>query len=150
MGKIVLASQVGAHSCTSLLKIGEVARLSGLSVKTIRYYEDIGLLAPTVERSRSGYRLFDVQVIKRLAFIKRAQSLGLSLEEIKPLLERHDQGKLPCPDLKQQLQTKILAIASQIEALRTRQTELQAIIELWQDLPSNEHLSQTICPNIQV
>ena len=118
-------------------------------MKTIRYYEDIGLLAPTVERSKSGYRLFDAQVIQRLAFIKRAQSLGLSLEEIKPLLERHDQGELPCPDLKQQLQTKIQAIAAQIEVLRTDQTELQAIIELWQDLPSNHHKNQTICPNIQ-
>lgn len=141
MGNIVLANR---------LKIGEVAHLSGLSVKTIRYYEDIGLLAPTVERSRSGYRLFHVQVLKRLAFIKRAQSLGLSLEEIKPLLARHDRGELPCPEVKQQLQTKIHAIATQIEALRTRQAELQAILELWQDVPSNHQLQQTICPNIQI
>lgn len=141
MGKVVLANR---------LKIGEVAHLSGLSVKTIRYYEDIGLLAPTVERSRNGYRLFDAQVLKRLAFIKRAQLLGLSLEEIKPLLEQHDRGQLPCPDVKQQLQLKLQAIATQIEALKTRQIELQAILELWQDVPSIHLLSQTICPNIQV
>ena len=48
---------------TNRLKIGEIAYLSGLSVKTIRYYEDIGLLAPTVERSSSGYRLFHEQVL---------------------------------------------------------------------------------------
>ncbi len=141
MEKIVLTNE---------LKIGEVAQMSGLSVKTIRYYEDIGLLAPTVERSSTGYRLFHVQVLKRLAFIKRAQSLGLSLEEIKPLLARHDQGELPCPEVKQQLQSKIQAIATQIEALKTRQIELQTIVDLWQEEPSNYHPSQTICPNIQV
>ena len=141
MGKVVLANR---------LKIGEVAHLSGLSVKTIRYYADIGLLTPTVERSRNGYRLFDAQVLKRLAFIKRAQLLGLSLEEIKPLLEQYDRGQLPCPDVKQQIETKLQAIASQIEALKTRQIELQAILELWQDVPSIHLLSQTICPNIEV
>ena len=135
---------------TNRLKIGEVAYLSGLSVKTIRYYEDIGLLAPTVERSSSGYRLFHEQVLKRLAFIKRAQSLGLSLEEIKLLLARYDLGELPCPGVKQQLQTKIHAIATQIEALRNHHTQLQAILESWQEQPSNHQHSQTICPNIQV
>lgn len=135
---------------TNRLKIGEIAYLSGLSVKTIRYYEDIGLLAPTVERSSSGYRLFHEQVLKRLTFIKRAQSLGLSLEEIKPLLARYDQGELPCAEVKQQLQTKIRAIATQIEALKNHHTQLQAILELWQEQPSDHQLSQTICPNIQV
>lgn len=130
------------------LKIGEVADLSGLSVKTIRYYEDLGLLAPTVERSRNGYRLFQLQVLNRLAFIKRAQSLGLSLQEIKPLLALHDRDELPCPQVKHQLQQKIGAIAAEIETLKTRQTELQNILELWQEQPPTHQLNQFICPNI--
>lgn len=133
---------------TNRLKIGEVAYLSGLSVKTIRYYEDVGLLAPTVERSRNGYRLFQSFVLNRLAFIKRAQSLGLSLQEIQSLLALHDRGELPCPEVKQQLQKKIMAIAAEIEALKTRQTELQTILEFWQEQPPVERLSQFICPNI--
>lgn len=133
---------------TNRLKIGEVAHLSSLSVKTIRYYEDMGLLAPTVERSSSGYRLFQLQVLNRLAFIKRAQSLGLSLQQIQSLLALYDRGELPCPEVKQQLQKKIIAIAAEIEALKTRQTELQSILELWQEQPSVHQLSQSICPNI--
>lgn len=133
---------------TNRLKIGELAHLSGLSVKTIRYYEDIGLLAPTVERSSSGYRLFQSQVLNRLAFIKRAQSLGLSLQEIKPLLALHDRGELPCPEVKQQLQKKISAIAAEMEALKTQQAELQSILKVWQEQPRSRQLNESICPNL--
>lgn len=133
---------------TNRLKIGELAHLSGLSVKTIRYYEDIGLLTPTVERSSSGYRLFQSQVLNRLAFIKRAQSLGLSLQEIKPLLALHDRGELPCPEVKEQLQKKISAIASAMEALKTQQAELQSILKVWQEQPPSRQLDEFICPNI--
>lgn len=133
---------------TNRLKIGELAHLSGLSVKTIRYYEDIGLLAPTVERSSSGYRLFQSQVLNRLAFIKRAQSLGLSLQEIKPLLALHDRGELPCPEVKEQLQKKISAIAAEMEALKTQQAELQSILKVWQEQPRSRQLNESICPNL--
>jgi MerR family copper efflux transcriptional regulator len=133
----------------SLLKIGEVASLSGLPVKTVRYYEEIGLLTPTVERSQSGYRLFNGQIINRLAFIKRAQSLGLSLGEIKDILNIHDQGQLPCGEVKHHLQDKVIAITQQIEALETLRSELQGLLSGWQESPPAHLISQTICPNIQ-
>lgn len=132
-----------------LLKIGEVSSLSGLPVKTIRYYEEIGLLAPTVERSQAGYRLFTTYVLNRLAFIKRSQSLGLSLNEIQQILQIHDHGQLPCGEVKQHLETKVAEINRQIEALETLKTELQGILSGWQDQPSSDRLEQTICPNIQ-
>lgn len=83
------------------LKIGEVAAASGLSVKTIRYYEDIGLLAPAVKCAESVYRLFRSQVLNRLTFIKRAQSLRLRLGEIQGILAIHDAGILLCGAVKQ-------------------------------------------------
>ena len=134
---------------TQLLRIGEVAKRSGLSVKTVRYYEEIGLLGPTVERSESGYRLFEPPVLNRLAFIRRAQSLGLSLIEIAKILEVHDQGELPCGEVKQHLETRLKAIAEQIEALEILQSELQGILSGWQDQPPPERIAQTICPNLQ-
>lgn len=133
----------------SLLKIGEVASQSGLSVKTIRYYEEIGLLTTTVERSEAGYRLFDSQVLNRLAFIKRAQSLGLSLSEIQEILVVHDQGELPCGEVKQRLEMKVAAIAQQIEALETLKTELQGILSGWEEQPPADRIAHTICPNLQ-
>lgn len=65
----------------NLLFIGQVAAQSGLPVKTIRYYADLGLLN-SLERTEGGYRQFSSEVLTRLAFIKRCQSLGLSLQEI--------------------------------------------------------------------
>ena len=132
------------------LKIGEVSALSSMPVKTIRYYEEMGLLTPTVERSDTGYRLFQLKVLERLAFIKRAQSLGLRLQEIQELLALHDRGELPCPEVKQQLEAKVEAIAKQVSALETLQSELQAILDRWQEQPPAYAQTQTICPNIQI
>ncbi len=131
------------------LKIGDVATRSGLSVKTVRYYEEIGLLAPTVERSDSGYRLFDRSVINRLAFVKRAQSLGLSLSEIREILNISDRGELPCDEVKQHLALKVDEINQQIKALQLLKSELQQLLNHWQDPPSVVQTDTKICPNIQ-
>lgn len=67
------------------LKIGEVAARCGLSRDTLRYYERLGLL-PKPLRTSSGYRLYEARIVERLSFIKRAQSFGFTLEEIKHML----------------------------------------------------------------
>lgn len=131
------------------LKIGEVSATSGLPVKTIRYYEEIGLLEPTVERADSGYRIFDSTVLNRLAFIKRSQSLGLSLTEIKEILQVHDRGELPCGEVRHHLEAKVAAIDEQIRSLKTLRSELQGILKGWQEQPDQEQIAQTICPNLQ-
>lgn len=133
---------------TPRFKIGEVAAASGLSVKTIRYYEDIGLLAPTVDRGESGYRLFAASVWERLAFIKQAQSLGLSLQEVKAILQVHDQGQLPCDAVKHHLHTKIQALTAQIRALQAQRSQLQTILAAWNEHP-DPPTSAIICPNLQ-
>lgn len=138
-----------SHLADRPLKIGEVSAEAELPVKTIRYYEQIGLLVPTVERSPSGYRLFDKSVLNRLAFIKRAQSLGLSLKEIKEILQVHDRGELPCGEVKQHLEAKVRAIDEQIKALEMLRSQLQGILQGWQEQPSPERIAHTICPNIQ-
>jgi MerR family transcriptional regulator, copper efflux regulator len=135
---------------TKLLKIGEVATLSNLPIKTIRYYDDIGLLATTVHRSDSQYRLFTPDVLNRLAFIKRSQALGLNLGEIQQILDVHDQGQLPCGEVRQHLQAKVEAITEQIEALETLKSELQGILSGWQEQPPSDRIAQTICPNLQL
>lgn len=133
----------------TLLKIGEVSAKSGLSIKTIRYYEDLGLLAPLVTRTESGYRLFNDAIFNRLAFIKRSQSLGLSLQEIQEILAIHDNGILPCGVVKEHLLQKLDIVNHQIESLTLLKAELQGILSGWQDKPSKEQINRTICPNIQ-
>ncbi|MGB2926254.1 MAG: heavy metal-responsive transcriptional regulator [Limnothrix sp.] len=131
------------------LKIGEVAKQSGLSVKTIRYYADLNLLDSVMRRSPNKYRTFTPEIFNRLAFIRRAQSLGLSLEEIGEILGIHDQGTLPCGVVKQRLIEKLDAINAQITELFTLKAELQGILSGWQDFPTEDNSRPTICPNLQ-
>ncbi len=70
------------------LKIGEVAKLSGIGIEALRFFERSGLLGRP-GRTQSGYRLYEREVLERLDFIKRAQVLGFSLDEIKILLLQH-------------------------------------------------------------
>lgn len=130
----------------NLLLIGQVAAQSSLPVKTIRYYADLGLLN-SLERTEGGYRQFSSEVITRLAFIKRAQSLGLSLQEIGEILKVYDQGELPCGDIKQKLSKKLLQIDHQIEQLMTLRAELGGLLVGWEDSPATQEA--TICPILQ-
>jgi DNA-binding transcriptional MerR regulator len=144
-----LAGMTDKATLERLYKIGEVANQTGLSVKTIRYYEEVGLLTPTTSRSESGYRLFTEQTLNRLAFIKRSQSLGLSLSEIHKILDIHDSGELPCGAVKQHLLHKVEEINQQIQALELLKSELIGLLSGWQEQPPRDRVAQTICPNIQ-
>lgn len=129
-----------------LLFIGQVTAQSGIPIRTIRYYEDLGLLRSS-GRSEGGFRLFSLDVLPRLAFIKRAQGLGLSLQEIADCLKVYDQKELPCGEIKQKLEDKLLEIDHQIEQLLTLQTELKGLLSGWKSFPTLQ--PGTICPNVQ-
>ena len=129
-----------------LLKIGQVTAQSGVPIRTIRYYEDLGLLRSS-GRSEGGFRLFSQEVLARLAFIKRAQSLGLSLEEIGEILQVYDRGTPPCDELKEKLEDKLLEIDRQVEQLLALRTELQGLLKGWKSLTVQR--PGTICPIIQ-
>ncbi|ANV86114.1 heavy metal-responsive transcriptional regulator [Picosynechococcus sp. PCC 7117] len=131
------------------LKIGTVAQQSGLPVKTIRYYADLGLLTTVMGRSPKGYRLFSAAVFARLAFIKRAQSLGLSLEDIGKILSVRDQGTLPCGVIRELLEAQLQEINQQMAALTILKGELQGILSGWQDFSDQPQPPSTICPNLQ-
>lgn len=129
-----------------LLLIGQIAAQSGVPIKTIRYYEELGLLK-SLGRTEGGYRQFSLEVLTRLAFIKRAQNLGLSLQEIGEILKVHDQGELPCGEAKEKLEDKLLQIDLQIKQLQTLQAEMRGMLLGWKDFPIEKN--GTICPNIQ-
>ncbi|MBE9210006.1 heavy metal-responsive transcriptional regulator [Nostoc sp. LEGE 06077] len=127
-------------------QIGVVAKESGVPIKTIRYYEELGLLKSS-GRTEGGFRLFNSDVLERLHFIKRAQSLGLTLSEIKEFLNVHDRGKLPCEHIKIKLEDKVKAIDAQIQQLLILRQELSGLLSGWEIKPDNSH--STICPIIE-
>src|SRR5215471_15383902 len=119
----------------TLLRIGEIAQLLGVTPKTIRHYEKIGLLARP-ERTRAGYRLYDAQDLLRLQRIRRLHALGLPLKKIKLLLgEPEHQHSLP--DVLQSLDKEL---AAQIQALEERRNKIRALLDA-DALTSLDHLS---------
>jgi MerR family mercuric resistance operon transcriptional regulator len=99
----------------SRLRIGEIARRAGVSVGTIRYYEKRKLL-PASPRSEGGYRLFAIETIERVRFIKQAQEIGFSLDEITTLLTGGTVGG--CGQMRDLLQAKLLEIGKRLKGLR--------------------------------
>ncbi|HEY6416930.1 MAG TPA: heavy metal-responsive transcriptional regulator [Acidimicrobiales bacterium] len=77
------------------MRIGELAAVGGVTAKTIRYYEDIGVLDPPA-RTPSGYRNYSRAATDRLGFIRSAQAVGLTLGEIRGILALRDRGTTPC------------------------------------------------------
>ncbi len=92
-----------------MMQIGELAKLTDVNTKTIRYYEQIGMLEPP-PRTGSGYRLYQAEDAARLAFIRRARALDFSLGEIKEILICRGSGKAPCPYVLRLIQQKITAV----------------------------------------
>jgi DNA-binding transcriptional MerR regulator len=138
---------MAAVDLTTGMKIGALAVRSGLPVKTLRYYEDLGLL-PAIGRSEGGYRLFAEESLRRLEFIRRLKTLGLSLEEIQACLAVHDAGDLPCGDIEIQLGRQIERIDGQIKDLRQLRKELKDLLAGWQSNPTKD--DTVICPNLHV
>jgi len=105
------------------MRIGEIATKSGLSTKTIRYYEGIGLV-PEPRRSPSGYREYAEPVVSRLDFIKAAQSVGFTLGEIREILAFRDKGQAPCDYVSALIDRHSKEITIRIEALQSMQADL--------------------------
>lgn len=124
--------------------IGELAIRSGVPAKTLRYYEDIGLLdAPA--RSPSGYRDYAESVIDRLWFIRAAQALGLSLGEIRSIVAMRDSGQVPCGHVLGLLRARSEDIRTTIRELRALQSELDRLVERARGLDPADCDPERVC-----
>lgn len=105
--------------------IGELAERTGLGRDTIRYYESVGVL-PEAPRSAAGYRLYGVDDVERLDFVGQAQTLGLTLEEIREVLEIVDEGRAPCVHVRERLSARLEETRRRIRDLRALERRLEA------------------------
>lgn len=108
------------------MRIGQVARRTGLSVATIRYYERLGLV-PEVSRSSAGYRQFDGATIRRLRFVRRARALGFTLEEIRALLELRLDDSATTADVRQRAGARLDDIEARIADLERMRDALREL-----------------------
>jgi len=115
-----------------LLKIGDVSAQSGLTVKTIRFYCDQGLIHP-IGRSDGGFRLFGPDVFAELTFIRTLRALEIPLPDVLKILESRRCGVCTCASVQHTIETKAGEIEAKISALREMHVELLELLDDWQE-----------------
>ncbi|MGW5051407.1 heavy metal-responsive transcriptional regulator [Actinokineospora sp. NPDC004072] len=126
------------------MKIGELAAASGTTPKTIRFYEQAGVM-PEPTRRPSGYRDYGPEFIDRLHFIRRAQAAGLTLREVRQVLTIHDQGEAPCNHVRQVLRDRLDQVRAQIAELVTLETHLDTLLTHAEREEPTEHDGSGVC-----
>lgn len=131
------------------LRIGQLAELAGVNPKTIRYYESIGLL-PEPARSSSGYRLYSSGDTDRLRFIRRAKALGLSLEEIREILNVRSSGELPCGCVREVAGRRVAELDRRIAEMVRMRGDLALLAAAASEYSSGmDDCESGICPAIE-
>lgn len=113
---------------TEQISIGEAARISGVKVPTIRYYEQIGLL-PAPPRTGGNRRTYDPIDLRRLAFIRHARELGFEVAAIRTLLTLQDDPNQPCTTADGIAKARLIEVKQRIASLKALKAELEVMVE---------------------
>src|SRR5687767_8072374 len=124
------ATLVNEEEGRRMLKIGEVAKRSGVGVEALRFYERGGLL-DRPSRTYSGYRVYGEEVLERLAFIKRAQALGFSLDEIRQIVDDARKGESPCDEVREIVRRRMDKLDERLRELHRYRRELKSTLAEW-------------------
>ena len=119
------------------MKIQEFAQLTGLSTKTIRYYESIGIL-PSPKRTPNGYRDYNEQNVERAQFVAGIRSLDLSLNEIMEFLAMRDRREAPCRTLLNLIAQKANQIEERIRLLKQMEVDLRQLHGMGLAFPTDD------------
>jgi MerR family transcriptional regulator, copper efflux regulator len=129
----------------SQITIGKLARQSGLKASAIRYYEARGLLRPAV-RLPNGYRLYDEDSVVTLRFLRRAQGFGITLREIKQLIDLTQRGRKPCHHARKLISQHLAEVEAQIRELEALRKELRSVSRRANNCQASEG---QLCPIIE-
>lgn len=110
------------------MRIGELSRVSGVPRTALRYYERAGVLRPP-RRTASGYRSYGDEAVGRLAFIRAAQGIGLTLAEIRDIIAIRDGGRAPCEHVVALVRQRRGEVRSRIRELRALERDLDRLAE---------------------
>jgi DNA-binding transcriptional MerR regulator len=127
-----------------MLTIGAIARRVGVRNSAVRYYEARGLLKPAA-RLPNGYRIYDEDAINLLNFVRRAQALGITLKEIRKLLELSRRGQRPCAEVKELARQHLSDLDLKIRELKLLRQQLQLLLRR----TSRQSRRNAICPLIE-
>ena len=126
------------------MRIGELAHRSGTTTKTLRFYEQAGLL-PAPDRTPAGYRDYDESVVDRLRFVRAAQTAGLSLAEIRDVISAREQSGPPCGHVMALLDEHAVELDQRIRELMRLREEVQRLRERARSLDPGRCEADGVC-----
>lgn len=129
------------------MRIGQLADAAGVSAKTVRYYEGEGLLHEP-DRTPSGYRDYDADTVDRLAFIRHAQAAGLTLRQIREILEVRDGGHAPCRHVADLVAHRLDEVERRLDELQHTHAQLRQLKQRLDTLDSADCAPSAICSAI--
>lgn len=124
--------------------IGELARRAGVKAQTVRNYESVGLLS-RVQRSASDYRSYGAQTLEELRFIRKAQSLGFSLDDVRQILNVARGGRAPCARVLAIAEKHLVDLDHRIAQLSELRDDLTRAVTRWKDGGVPERCASTLC-----
>jgi DNA-binding transcriptional MerR regulator len=130
------------------VKVGELARLAGVTPETVRYYARVGLLRP-VKDNGNGYRRFNSADLDRLRFILRSKQLGFQLDEVSKILGLADGGHTPCRVVREIVERRIGDTRRQLAEMQALQVRLENALTLWATMPDGEPDGHAVCALIE-
>ena len=130
------------------MRIGDLAAAAEIPAETVRYYEKRGLLASPA-RSANGYRTYDDTALKQLRFIRTAQTAGLTLAEIRSVIELRNDGTTPCSHVEQLLSDKLADVRERQRQLAVLELELAQLIDRSATLNPADCVPDDICHILQ-
>lgn len=126
------------------LLIGEAAKQSGASRKALRLYEAAGIL-PAPRRTAAGYRVYSEPTLGLLAFIRQAQRLGFTLDEIKEIVSIKRAGRVPCPHVRDLVRRRTYELDRRLVEMRQVRDGLRALLKGWRSTTG----PAAVCPHIE-
>jgi len=121
-----------------------LANKAGVPAYVVRYYTQIGLLAPSRD-SDNGYRQFSTKDVYRVRFIRRAKLLGFKLNDIRKILGDADAGQSPCKDVRQIIKQRAFENRARLRELNALQNRIETAIEVWETLPDRTPSHDSLC-----
>ena len=130
------------------LRIGQLAAAVGVKTDSVRFYERAGLL-PKPSRSANGYRTYDDVTLKRLRFIKKAQSLGFTLDEIRQIFQLSAEGSPACPHVISMAEATLAETEKKLAEMRAFAKSLREHLRKWKDPKQTRRVAADFCKLIE-
>lgn len=130
------------------ITVSELATMAGVPAHVVRFYTREGLLKPRRNRT-NGYRLYSEADVTRLRFIRRAKSLGFTLDDIGQILRDSDRRQSPCPRTRSLILKRLQEAEERLSALRELQNRMKQAVEIWRRMPDRAPDGQSVCHLIE-